>query len=338
MSSELLHRDTEESTRTIIIGGQPWTHEEFYQEFVVSASGFVAPEIQERLRYSKMLIAGVGSIGNPIAMMLARSGAENITVMDPGDIEVSNCSRQQYNLNQVNENKADATVANILSFNPFPTESVKGVSEGLTLANVAEYVRDSDIIIDGVDIRALDVIYALHEQACIQRKPVLVGYDLAGTAMIAVYRYDLEKNIKPLRGELSKEKIMEFSRVQRAYEAGNISEAKLLDYIYDAFTGPIKPLQVPVEQLEEIIGRKETDNRTYQMGTTATQLSALAVETIKEILAGKQVRDTILVDLPSEVRKSSRNPNILNKITLLLRALLVLSKRGKSVKETLDSI
>jgi len=324
-------------TESLTIGGVSVSHEEYYSELTVSASAFVSPEMQERLRNANILVAGAGSIGNPIAMMAVKSGAENITVMDPGDIEVSNFPRQNYTIKQIGMNKAQATVSNMLSINPFASESIQSVPEGMTLNNVREYVEKADIVVDGVDIRELAVIYELHRCAAEMKKPVLVGYDLAGTAMIAVYRYDLE-SIEPLRGELIPEKIEEFSGVQDAYREGVISEAAFLDYVYDAFTGPIKPLDVPTEQLEEILGRNDSDNRTFQIGTTSTVLSALAVEAMRRILVGEKVRDTILVDLPSVVRRKSSNPNVLKKIPLLMRTLMVLKKRGERVKKMLSDI
>ena len=333
--TEMQERNSE--SKTLMIGGVPFTHEEYYNQLTVSASAFVTSETQERLRRAQILVAGVGSIGNPIAMMAVRSGAENVTVMDPGDIEVSNFPRQNYTIEQIGMNKAQATVSNMLSINPFASESIQSVPEGMTLSNVREYVEKADIVVDGVDIRALDVIYALHKCAAELKKPVLVGYDLAGTAMIAVYRYDLE-NIKPLKGELTEEKIEEFSGVQAAYTDGLISESAFLDYVYDAFTGPIKPLDVPIEQLEEILGRDDSVNRTFQIGTTSTVLSALAVEAMRRILVGEKVRDTIIVDLPSEVRRKSSNPKVLQKIPLLLRTLKVLNERGERVKKMLSDI
>jgi len=84
-----------------------------YQEFVSSASAFVPHELQEKIRKARILIAGNGSIGNPIAMMLARSGAECITNAEPEKIEVSNLARQEYFLNQVVKNKAEMTTLNI---------------------------------------------------------------------------------------------------------------------------------------------------------------------------------------------------------------------------------
>lgn len=307
--------------------------EEFYSQLTASSQRFIDPEIQERFRNAKILVAGVGSVGNPIAMMAVRSGAENITVMDPDVVAVDNLSRQQYTVDQVGKNKADMTGQNLKLINPFV--NVNSVDCGMTPENAREYVAQSDIIIDGVDIRALDMVYALHKWASIEKKPVLVGYDLAGTAMVAVYRYDKE-DIKPLRGELTEEKIEVFNQVKEVYKEGLISSAQFLDYVYDAFTGPIPPLRVPVEQLNELISRDSKDGRTYQLGTTATVLSTLMIESMRRILARENIKDVIMVDIPSEVRRS--NPSVISKLPLLLRTLSVIKERSKRVQDTIQKM
>lgn len=316
-----------------IKSGITLTQDEFYSQLTASSSKFILPEIQEKFRVASILIAGVGSVGNPIAMMCARSGAENIKVLDPDVVAFDNLSRQQYTIDQVGRNKAEMTSENMSKINPYI--NVESINCGLTSLNAKELVTNSDIVIDGVDIRALDMIYELHKWAAIAKKPVLVGYDLAGTAMVAVYRYDKE-DIQPLRGELTQEKIDEYNWIHDAYVGGRISNGDFLNYVYDAFTGPINPLKVPVEQLNELIRRDAKDGRTYQLGTTSVVLSALIVETMRRILAGEKVKDIIMVDLPSEVRRS--NPNVISKIPLLLRTLSVVNNRGKQVKELIKKI
>lgn len=309
------------------------TQEEFYAQLTASSSKFVSPEIQEVFRKSDILIAGAGSVGNPVAMMCARSGAESITVLDPDVVAYDNLSRQQYRVNQVGKNKAEMTADNLRDVNPFI--NVESFNNGLTLENAQDLVKNSDIIVDAVDIRSLDMIYELHKWAAIYKKPVLVGYDLAGTAMVAVYRYDKEE-IEPFRGELTQEKINEFKIIQNAYKEEKISDADLLSYVYDAFTGPINPLKVPVEQLNELINRDPNDERTYQLGATATVLSALVVESMRRIVSGEDIKEIIMVDIPSEVRRS--NPNVITKIPLLLRTFAVINKRSEQVRDLIKKM
>lgn len=314
---------------------QVLTPQEFYTELTASAEKFVSPEVQEAFRTKRILIAGAGSVGNPIAMMALRSGAEAITVADPDTVEVSNLARQEYQWHQTGKNKAQMTALNMRMVNAGASKTIESIKEGITPENVAELVNDSEIVIDAIDIQALDMIWELHKNAAKARKPVLVGYDLAGTAMVAVYRYD-QKEMEPLNGELGEATIEEFKRVREAYRAGSIQKGDFLDYIYDVFTGPINPLDVPVEQFEELINREEGDTRTYQVGTTSRILSALTIETIRRIHEGVDVKDTVVVDLPSEVRR--KNPSLLTKGVLMLKALSVLKKRGERVKTTLSNL
>ena len=253
-----------------------------YHEFVSSASAFITGELQEKIRVTKFLIAGNGSIGNPTAMALARSGAENITCADPETIETSNLARQEFFFNQVGRNKADITRQNILAINPNATYSVKSVSEGITYDNVGRLVSEADIIIDGIDICSSEIAWELHKTASMLRRPVIVGYDLAGTAMLMIIRYDLE-TLKPLNGDISEETIQEFSKVKAKYHEGKITESQYLDYVYQVLTGPINPLLVPIEQYKEIIGRRDGCNSTAQLGTTARLISVMIVESVTNI-------------------------------------------------------
>lgn len=327
MEKEIINQETTNNL------GISLTQEEFYAQLTASSSKFISPETQERFREAHILIAGVGSVGNPIAMMCARSGAENIKVLDPDVVAFDNLSRQQYTANQVGKNKAEMTKENLENINPYI--NVESINCGLTSGNVRELLANSNIVVDGIDIRALDMVYELHKWAAILKKPVLVGYDLAGTAMVAVYRYDKE-DIEPLKGELTQGKIDEFKIIQNAYKEEKISDAEFLSYVYDAFTGPINPLKVPVEQLKELIERDPNDGRTYQLGTTATVLSALMVESMRRIVSGEDIKDIIMVDIPSEVRRS--NPNVVSKIPLLLRTLSVINKRSEGVKDLIKNL
>jgi len=325
----------DENTKNIgvQINGISITEDEFYKQLTISSSVFIQEESQERFKKANILIVGAGSIGNPVAIEAVRAGAMNLTVMDPDTVEISNLSRQRYTTDQVGKNKSEMTKENLKKINPFA--SIVSEPLGMTVENARKYVESSDIVIDAVDIRALDIIYELHKQASFLRKPVVVGYDLAGTAMVVVYRYD-KGNIQPLNGELNEEKIEEFNKVKKALQNGLISDAEFLNYTYEAFTGPIDPLKVPVEQLEELINREPLDNRTYQLGATATVLSALTVETIRKILNGEDVKNIISVDIFSEIRRS--NPNILKKMSLLLRVLPTLKQRKNRVQESLNKI
>jgi len=301
-----------------------------YSDFVSSASSFITHSLQEKLRVSTILIAGNGSIGNPIAMMLARSGAEHIINADPENVEISNLARQEYFFTQVGKNKAEMTSENILAINPNAKSTIISVPEGIAHNNVEELVKISDIVVDGIDIRASDLAWQLHNFASKMKKPVIVGYDLAGTAMLTIYRYD-KKSMKPLNGDIPETAINEFIKIKSKYFAGKITEGQYLDYVYDVLTGPINPFLVPIEQFKEIINRNSDDKTTGQIGTTARLISVLVVEAIKQILSGADVKDVISIDAPSQVRLY--NPSIFLKLKFMLWAIKIVKQRRKKAYE-----
>ncbi len=308
-------------------------YEHFYHEFTKAAGDFVSIELQENLRHARLLIGGCGSIGSPVATTATRSGMEDIVMADPDVVEESNLARQDYTYDQVSVNKSVALKDNLKKINPYP--DFKAVPEGITEENVEELVKNADILFDGIDIRASDMMYKFHEYAAKYKKPVIVGYDLAGTAMLAIYRYD-KKDMAPLNGDISPETMDQFRMVKSAYKEGRISEAQFLDYVNHTLTGAINPFKVPVEQFTQLINKKEGETRTPQMGTTSRLIGALAVETMKQILLGNEVKEVIAIDLPTAIRKL--NPSVLRKIGLMLKTLDTIKGRGKEVNAMLNNL
>ncbi len=60
------------------------------------------------------------------------------------------------------------------------------------------------------------------------------------------------------------------------------------------------------------------------------------VESMRRIVSGEDIKDIIMVDIPSEVRRS--NPNVVSKIPLLLRTLSVINKRSEGVKDLIKNL
>jgi molybdopterin/thiamine biosynthesis adenylyltransferase len=179
---------------------------------------------------------------------------EDITFAAPDVVEQSNLARQDYTYNQVGVNKAEALRVNVKNINPYP--EFKAIPEGITDENVEELVKNADILFDGIDIRASDMMYKFHEYAAKYRKPVIVGYDLAGTAMLAVYRYD-KKEMLPLNGDITPQTMEQFKMVKNAYKEGRVTEAQFLDYVNHTLSGAINPFQVLWSNLNSYYKKKE---------------------------------------------------------------------------------
>jgi hypothetical protein len=323
-----------------ILGGQdtlepstPMNHidrDAFYRELTLSASGFTNPALQTQIRSASIAIIGLGGVGSPVARELARAGFERITILDPDSVEIGNISKQNYTFDQVGQNKALATADNLRRTNPFV--QLKVFPDGLTISNLREVVAGSRIIFDAIDIERLDLIWELHKEAALQRKPVIIGYDLAGTAMLVTEKYDKEVR-KPLGGTLNEDQVSQFNQVRKAYLDERISKKLFLDFVYDLFTGPVNPLHVPIEQFQEILSRHPEETKSYQLGTTSSVLGSLTVEVIKRMLENKDIRRTVHVDMPSLIRE--KNPSFFHKAGLMIRTFFKLRSKGRQVRRDL---
>lgn len=297
----------------------------YWSDLIDRERGFVKEGTLVALRDALLLFAGSGAIGSNIIDAVTRGGAMNTIVADPDLVTRDILSRQIFFHDQVGNNKAFSAVDNQFRINPFG--KYIAIPEGITESNIAKLVQQSDVVIDALDVRAIDRIWELHLNAQKNKKPVVIGYDLAGTAMIVPIRYDLEGNIEPLYGKLTTRIVDNFKEKRRLYEIGLLSEADFLNFIYKSFTGPINPLKVPYEQLEEIIHRDPNETQTFQLGSTSRLVGSLAVEAIRQILTGQEVKGTITVDIPSAVRKSNLGIQ-LRRPLLMIQALRALNNRN----------
>ncbi|MBE0688404.1 MAG: ThiF family adenylyltransferase [Anaerolineaceae bacterium] len=81
--------------------------------------GVFSPEEQEKLRKGNVLIIGSGGIGGIVAISLARTGVENMTIYEYDTFQVSNLNRQICcNFDTLGQNKGVVTKESILKINP----------------------------------------------------------------------------------------------------------------------------------------------------------------------------------------------------------------------------
>ena len=76
-------------------------------------------EKQSLLKSKRVLIAGAGGLGCPVAIYLAAAGVGTVGIADPDRIELSNLHRQiGYRMSDLNRSKADCLVDTITGINP----------------------------------------------------------------------------------------------------------------------------------------------------------------------------------------------------------------------------
>ncbi len=102
------------------------------------------------LSSKKVTIVGVGGVGGYAAMMLARAGLGEITIVDFDRVSTSNINRQVVaNVNTVGLLKVDVLGKMMKEINP--DLKLKVVAEKLTEENVAEIISYCDMCIDAID-------------------------------------------------------------------------------------------------------------------------------------------------------------------------------------------
>lgn len=117
--------------------------------------GWVTEGEQNRLRNACVAIGGLGGVGGAHALTLARLGIGKFRIADFDLFEVHNFNRQVGAfMSTVGRPKAQVLAEAIRDINP--EADVKSFGEGVTPANIAEFMQDADVYVDGIDFFAIE--------------------------------------------------------------------------------------------------------------------------------------------------------------------------------------
>ncbi len=103
------------------------------------------------LKNKKIIIVGIGGVGGYVFETLIRSGINNIDIIDPDKIDITNLNRQLIaNLNNIDKYKADEAKIRALSINPNVNINVYKIF--LDKNNIERILNNKyDYIIDACD-------------------------------------------------------------------------------------------------------------------------------------------------------------------------------------------
>lgn len=107
---------------------------------------------QERIRKSRILVAGLGALGSVISILLARAGVGFLRIVDRDSPELHNLSRQiLYNEDDVlaGRTKAEAARTNLLAM--ASNVEIEAVNQEIDETNVGRLVQGIDLVMDALD-------------------------------------------------------------------------------------------------------------------------------------------------------------------------------------------
>lgn len=105
---------------------------------------------QEKLLNSNVCVIGAGGLGSPIIKYLAATGIGNITIIDDDKVDISNLQRQIiFNSFDIGDAKAQVAAEAVHDLNC--DVKVTFHTQRLDDSNIDDFVRNSDIVIDGSD-------------------------------------------------------------------------------------------------------------------------------------------------------------------------------------------
>ncbi len=108
-------------------------------------------ETLEKLKNSKVLIAGLGGVGSYAAEAITRSFIDNIVLIDFDVYDITNLNRQLHStLDKVGMSKADNIQNNVYKINK--NAKVTVIKDKLTDETIPRYItKDIDFVIDAID-------------------------------------------------------------------------------------------------------------------------------------------------------------------------------------------
>ena len=134
--------------------------------------GEIGQEGQEKLKRSRVVIAGTGGLGSPIAIYLTAAGIGMIRLIDHDQVALSNLNRQILHWEEdIGRKKVDSARTKLRNLNS--EVEIEAIAETVTEGNVSKLVNGCDVIVDAMD--NLSTRYILNRCAIEKNIPFFHG-------------------------------------------------------------------------------------------------------------------------------------------------------------------
>lgn len=117
--------------------------------------GWLTHDEQQSLRQKRVAIAGMGGVGGFHLLTLARLGVEKFYIADLDTFEPANFNRQAgASMSTLGRAKVEVLADMARDINP--EAEIRIFPEGVNAQNLADFFRDVDLYVDGLDFFAFD--------------------------------------------------------------------------------------------------------------------------------------------------------------------------------------
>jgi len=134
--------------------------------------GEIGEKGQEKLKRSRVVIAGAGGLGSPIAIYLVAAGIGMIRIIDHDQVVLSNLNRQILHWEEdVGGKKVDSARTKLRKLNS--DVEIEAIPETITESNVSRLMDGCEVIVDAMD--NLPTRYILNQCAIEKNIPFFHG-------------------------------------------------------------------------------------------------------------------------------------------------------------------
>ncbi|BFM20080.1 HesA/MoeB/ThiF family protein [Gilvimarinus japonicus] len=141
-------------------------------------------EGQIKLLNARVVIAGLGGLGAPVAMYLAAAGVGHLVLVDDDTVELSNLQRQViHSTHAMGQSKVASAVASIGAINP--DVNVETHCTRITSDNVSGLLEGAQVLLDCTD--NFSTRFALNSAAVACRVPLVSGAAIRLEGQVAVF-------------------------------------------------------------------------------------------------------------------------------------------------------
>lgn len=143
-----------------------------YEDLTLRNAGYVSAETQQRIRDTRLLVAGCG-IGSVFAESAVRLGFERLILADGDCVSTHNLNRQSFAVADLGQPKVRALTERLRAI--YPQVQIEALNANLDERNTPEIVAKADLVFDTIDFLDLAAIVGLHDECRRQSKPVITA-------------------------------------------------------------------------------------------------------------------------------------------------------------------